>query len=141
MSHAFTSLVMGSSPFLPTRSSEPQPWLPPELHLAVPRTRRCAPATSHRVAGPCPLLVSRGGQTRRVVGLYSRAPIRCKSDGNGVEGRLPHGEAGSRPSRHMLPPSQFRPEGKLTVGLWLRWSKACRLSPSLPGLLLTCPRR
>ena len=62
---------------------------PPEPHLAVPRTRRCAPATSHRVAGPCPPLVPRGGQTRRVVGLHSRAPARCKSEGKRWRGGFP----------------------------------------------------
>lgn len=83
----------------------------------MPRTRRWAHRHFPPRGQPLPALVSRGGQTWRVVGLYSRAPIRCISDGNGVEGRLPHREAGSSPSRHMLPPGHLRPEGKPPVGL------------------------
>ena len=59
-SQAFTSLVMGSAPLHPTSSPEPQPWLPWDLHLAVPRKRRCAPATSNRVASLCSLPRSPG---------------------------------------------------------------------------------
>lgn len=103
LSHAFISLVMGGSPLHPTPSPKPQPWFPQELHLAMPRTGRWAPATSHLVAGAWPLSVSRDGQMWQVAGLHSEALIRGISDGNGVEGRLPHREEGSRPSRHMLP--------------------------------------
>lgn len=137
--HAFTSLSMGSSPLHLT--SKASTLASPGAASGGATHEPMCTATSHRVAGSCSLSVSRGGQMWRVAGLHSGALISTMCEGNGVEGSLPHREAGSRPSRHMLPPGHARVGGKRPVGLWPGLSKASRLPSSLPELLLTCPRR
>lgn len=87
--------------------SLPSPPLAPSLspglrnpHLAAPRTRRCAPAAS--TAWRAPTHSRSPGLPERQV--FTRGHGYTGSEVHGVEGLLPHRAAGSRPSRHMLPP-------------------------------------
>lgn len=89
---------------------------------------------------PCPR-VSRRGQMGRAANLQSRVRICDICDGSRAEGRLAHRGAGSRPSRHMLPPRQLRPGWKPPGGAAPAVPAALPASRVPPGLLLTCPRR